>query len=100
MNASAPASGTGTAARALSVASKTVWGSEPEAKTSPAEDPMGNATAGAEPAQPARPAVGFLGNNADFASAHTAATTCESAFDVHEVLPPPATVRAWWLRSE
>lgn len=36
-----------------------------------------------------------LGNNADFASAPTYATT----YDIHAFIPPPATVKAWYLRS-
>ncbi len=43
-----------------------------------------------------------LGNNADFTSTPTGATTCETpanGVDIHFVLPPPATVKAWYLRS-
>lgn len=44
--------------------------------------PAGSGRVAAAPAAP-------LGNNADFAS----------AVDIHAVLPPPGTVKAWYLRS-
>lgn len=66
--------------------------------------------AAAVAAQPPR-AAGSLGNNADFvltpSAGCCASATCESespavdspVFDIHSVLPPPGTVKAWYQRS-
>lgn len=40
-----------------------------------------------------------LGNNTDLVAGVVVATTCESPLDLPVSLPPPATVKAWYLRS-
>lgn len=78
----------------------------PPAEREPAARLDGSAVEPAEPGKICRFEVP-LGNNADFASLGEKSTTYESGHfvtppspvDIHSILPPPSTVKAWWLRS-